>query len=203
MGRASLPASRTYLLHATLSSTFMKTTVASQTNDSESLPEIQQDGAKLRRRFQIGLRDVAVWVVGSAVISYFARWWVARWRGDSLVYVYMNLSYIHPLLGLAVMILGMFIALRLARQVVGLARGSIDFGGIGLAMSPRVRAAAILWRLVAAFAVAAADGRGGRRSESAGVDGLPQPVDHAKESGLGRRLAPVWLGGDSSGLWLE
>jgi len=68
----------------------MKTAAASQTVDSESLPEIQKDGAKLRRRFQIGLRDVAVWVVGAAVISYFARWWVARWRGDRLVYTYAS-----------------------------------------------------------------------------------------------------------------
>ncbi|MGO9467114.1 MAG: hypothetical protein ACLQVF_23475 [Isosphaeraceae bacterium] len=134
----------------------MKTTAAFRTVDSESLP-VQQDGAKLRRRFQIGLRDVAVWVVGAAVISYFARWWVARWRGDSLVYVYLvaNLSYIHPLLGLSVMILGMLIAFRLVGQAVGLARSSIDFAATGFAMSPRVRAAAIFWRLVAALTVAA------------------------------------------------
>ncbi len=134
----------------------MKTPAASQTVDSESLPEIQQDGAKVRRRFQIGLRDVAVWVVGAAMISYFARWWVARWHGDSLGYVFTNLSYVHPPFGLAVMILGMFVAFRLGGQVVGLARGSIDFGGVGLAMSPRGRTAAILWRLVAAFGVVAA-----------------------------------------------
>jgi len=130
---------------------------AAQTVDSESLPAIQPDSTKLRRRFQIGLRDVAVWVVGAAVISYFARWWVARWHGGSLVYssVVANLSYLHPFLGIAVMILGMLIALRLVRQVIGLARGSIDFGGPGLAMSPRMLVAAILWRLVAAVTVVA------------------------------------------------
>jgi len=134
----------------------MKTAAVSQTLGSESRPDNQQDGAKLRRRFQIGLRDVAVWVVGAAVISYFARWWVARWGGGRFVYVFTNLSQVNPLVGIAVMILGMLVALRLVRQVVGLARGSLDFGAIGLAMAPRVRASAIVWRLVAALTVAAA-----------------------------------------------
>lgn len=129
----------------------MNAAAASQPVASESPVETVKEGAKLRRRFQIGLRDVAVWVAGAAVFSYFARRWVERWAGDNFSY----LAFVYPLLSFGVMILGMFIAFRLASQVVGLARGSIDLGGGGTDVSPRAVAAAIVWRLLAALTVVA------------------------------------------------
>jgi hypothetical protein len=129
-------------------SKLMKTMAASRTVDSEPRPEIGSAGAKLRGRFQIGLRDVAVWVVGAAVISYLSRSWVVRWPGFADPY----LSYLYPFLSMGVMISAISLAWHLTRQLIGLARGSIDLGISPLERTPHARVGAILWRLLVATA---------------------------------------------------
>jgi hypothetical protein len=114
-------------------------------HDSVSLgsrPTYTEGGPPSRRRFQIRLKDLMVWVLGTAIVLEFVRRWWMTWfaagnfRRESLII-------------LATLILEAGLGLRLAGQVIGLARRRWEPVLSGLSLSRASRVAAIVWRLLA------------------------------------------------------
>ncbi len=107
-----------------------------------SHPNDTEGGPPARRRFQIRLKDLMVWVLGTAIVLEFVRrWWMTcfaagNFRRESLVI-------------LATLILEAGLGLRLTGQVIGLARTRWESVLSGLSLSRASRVAAIAWRLLA------------------------------------------------------
>jgi hypothetical protein len=102
-----------------------------------SRPKYTEGGPPSRRRFQIQLKDLMVWVLGTAIVLEFVRrWWMTsfaagNFRRESLII-------------LATLILEAGLGLRLAGQVIGLARRRWEPVRSGLSLSRASTALAVL-----------------------------------------------------------
>jgi hypothetical protein len=119
--------------------------VGSDTPIAPVTPPVSEtaEGRRTHRRwFQVGLGDLAVWILGIAIVAGLARRWLARWAGAD----WASWPFDSRVPGLFVLVLSVALALRLAGQMIRLGWGQAESRGTGPEASRPRWAAAIGWR---------------------------------------------------------